>query len=54
MQKKSFLIKDLGQDLHFEFKRYALYNNTTMERLGIEAIKDKIGYQEEEVEGRNK
>ena len=48
MEKKSFLIKDIGKDLHFQFKRYALYNGITMEKLGIEAIKDKIGYEEKE------
>lgn len=50
MSKKSFLIKDLGDDLHFQFKRYALYNNRTMVKIGIEAIKEKIGYQEKKVE----
>ncbi len=50
--KKSFLIKDLGEDLHFQFKRYALYNGVTMERLGVEAIKDKIGYQEPKEEAK--
>lgn len=48
--KKSFLIKDLGENLHFEFKKYALYNNTTMEKLGVEAIKEKIGYKERDQE----
>ncbi len=50
MKKRSFLIKDLGEDLHFQFKRYALYNKITMEKLGIEAIKEKIGYQKTEIE----
>ena len=46
VKKKSFLIKDLGDDLHFQFKKYALFNKMTMVEVGIEAIKDKIGYQE--------
>jgi len=52
MKKKSFLIKDIGENLHHEFKKFAVYNNITMEKLGIEAIKDKIAYQEpkEEIE----
>ncbi len=48
--KKSFLIKDLGEDLHFQFKKYALFNKVTMEKLGIDAIKDRINYQEPQEE----
>ena len=48
MKKKSFLIKDLGDDLHFQFKKFALFEKRTMIEIGIEAIKDKIGYEEKE------
>jgi len=53
MEKKSFLIKDLGKDVHFQLKRYALYNNKTMETVGIEGIKEKIGYQEPKEEAQS-
>lgn len=45
----NFYIEDMGK-LRWELKRYALFHNTTMRKVAIEAVKDKIGFEEKEDE----
>lgn len=42
--KKSFLIKDMDPELHFELKKFALFTRVSMSSVVVEAIKDKISF----------